>query len=124
MNNSAFATRVKRLQDHLSSQYVDFDRDITTDRLHSLYSDFYKLKVLNPYGYNANVNYWRAVILDCNLHGYLTSREYRCFINKDEITDLFYRLNKGKPLGLDHVIVRRNRAQNGGIESSSFILFL
>jgi hypothetical protein len=106
MNNSAFTTRIKRLQDHLSSQYVDFDQDITTDRLHSLYSDFYKLKVFNPYGYDANVNYWRTVILDCNLHGYLTSRDYCCFIDKDEITDLFYRPNKGKPLGLNHVIVR------------------
>jgi hypothetical protein len=104
MNNS-LTTRIKRLQDHLASQYVDFDQENTTDRLLSLYSDFSKLKILNPYGYDANVNYWRAVILDCNLHGYLTTKDYCCFIDKNEISDLFYRPQKGKPLSLDYVIV-------------------
>lgn len=105
MNSNSLTERITRLQDHLSSQYVDFDRETTTDRLQSLYSDFSKLKILNPYGYDANVNYWRAVILDCNLHGYLTTKEYSCFIDKDELADLFYRPKKGKPLSLSHVVV-------------------
>lgn len=105
MNTHSLTGRITRLQDHLSSQYVDFDRETTTDRLLSLYSDFSKLKILNPYGYDANVNYWRAVILDCNLHGYLTTKDYSCFIDKDELADLFYRPQKGKPLSLNHVIV-------------------
>ncbi|KAL7320645.1 hypothetical protein PS15m_000511 [Mucor circinelloides] len=104
MNTHSLTGRITRLQDHLSSQYVDFDRETTTDRLLSLYSDFSKLKILNPYGYDANVNYWRAVILDCNLHGYLTTKDYSCFIDKDELADLFYRPQKGKPLSLNHVI--------------------
>lgn len=103
MANSLTA-RIKRLQDHLSSQYVDFDQHNTTDRLRSLFSDFSKLKILNPYGYNANVNYWRAVILDCNLHGYLSTKDYSCFIDKNEISELFYRPGTGKPLSLNNVI--------------------
>lgn len=52
-----------------------------------------------------NVNYWRAVILDCNLHGYLTTKDFSCFIDKNELADLFYRPKKGKPLSLDNVVV-------------------
>lgn len=107
MANSLTA-RIRRLQDHLSSQYVDFDQHDTTDRLRSLYSDFSKLKILNPYGYNANVNYWRAVVLDCNLHGYLSSKDYSCFIDKNEISELFHRPGTGKPLSLNNVIVSIN----------------
>lgn len=97
--------RIKRLQDHLSSQYVDFDQQVTTDRLNSLYSDFSNLKILNPYGYDANVSYWRAVILDCNLQGYLTTKDHICYIDKNELPELFYRPKKGKPLSLNNVIV-------------------
>lgn len=105
MNNNTLSIRIKRLQDYLSSQYVDFDLNFTTERLTSLYSDFSKMKILNPYGHEANVNYWRAVILDCSLHGYLTTEQYSCFIDKNEISELFYRPRKGKPLNLDHVMV-------------------
>lgn len=105
MTNS-LTTRIRRLQDHLASQYVDFDQENTTDRLNSLYSDFSKLKILNPYGYEANVNYWRAVIFDCNIHGYLTTKDYICFIDKNEISDLFHRPQKGKPLSLNNVFVK------------------
>ncbi|CEP15970.1 hypothetical protein [Parasitella parasitica] len=104
MNSNSITERISRLQDYLASQYVDFDRKKTTDRLLSLYSDFSKLKILNNYGYDANVNYWRAVILDCNLHGYLTSKYYGCFIDKNELGDLFHRPGKGKPLSLDYVL--------------------
>lgn len=105
---NTLTTRIKRLQDHLSSQYVDFDQYNTTDRLRSLFSDFSKLKTFNPYGYNANVNYWRAVILDFNLHGYLSTKDYTCFIDKNEISELFYRPGTGKPLSLNNVIVSIN----------------
>lgn len=105
MNNS-ITERIRRLREYLSFQYVDFDQEINTDRLMSLYSDFSKLKTLNPYGYEANVNYWRAVILDCNLHGYLHTKDYRCFIDQNEIAELFYRREKGAPLSLNCVIVK------------------
>ncbi|CUS21110.1 LAQU0S02e06084g1_1 [Lachancea quebecensis] len=41
-------------------------RDVTLSksRLTSLYSDFRRLKDLNPEGYEANVRYWRQVLLD------------------------------------------------------------
>jgi hypothetical protein len=104
--NNTFTERIKRLQKYLSFQYVDFDQEITTDRLLSLYSDFSKLKTLNSYGYEANVNYWRAVILDCNLQGYLNTKDYSCFIDRNEISELFYRRKKGKPLSLNCVIVK------------------
>jgi hypothetical protein len=105
MNNS-ITERIRRLQEYLSFQYVDFDQAIATDRLMSLYSDFSKLKILNPYGYEANVNYWRAVIFDCSLHGYLNTKDHRCFIDQNEIAELFYRQKKGKPLSLNYVIVK------------------
>ncbi|KAI7901214.1 uncharacterized protein BX663DRAFT_515290 [Cokeromyces recurvatus] len=103
-NTNSLSERIKRLQDYLSSQYVDFDQEKTTDRLLSLYSDFSKLKILNPYGYDANVNYWRAVILDCNLHGYLSAHESACLLDQQELGELFYRPKKGKSLSLDIVI--------------------
>lgn len=106
MNSTSLTERIARLQDYLSCQYVDFDRDTTTDRLLSLYSDFSRLKLLNEYGYDANVHYWRAVILDCNLHGYLSTKDYCCFIDKNELADLFYRPKKGKPLSLNNVVVK------------------
>lgn len=104
--NATTNERIKRLQDHLSCQYVDFDQETTTDRLNSLYSSFSNMKLLNPYGYDANVNYWRAVILDCNLQGYLTTKDHMCYIDTNELPDLFYRPKKGKPLSLNCVIVR------------------
>lgn len=116
MNDNSLSNRKKRLQQYLSSQYVDFDLKFTTDRLRSLYSDFSKLKTLNPYGHEANVNYWRAVILNCNLHGYLTTKEYSCFIDRNEISELFYRPSKGTPLCLNHVMV--------GADKNTFTLYI
>ncbi|KAI8975343.1 hypothetical protein BDF20DRAFT_878067 [Mycotypha africana] len=102
--NSTTTERRQRLQHYLSLQYVDFDQAMTTDRLKSLYSDFSKLKLLNPYGYVANINYWKAVMLDCNLHGFLSTTENSCFIDSNELAELFYRPKMGKPLSMDNVV--------------------
>ncbi|CAR30459.1 phosphatidic acid-binding protein CHM7 [Lachancea thermotolerans CBS 6340] len=40
------------------------DTTLSKSRLTSLYSDFRKLKDLNPEGYEANVRYWRHLLLD------------------------------------------------------------
>lgn len=101
------ARKRSALQAYLSQQYVDFDLDHPTQRLNSLYADFSKLLVLNPYGYNANVSYWRSVILDCNAHGVLGNTDYRLAFDMEELSSHFLRPGLGKPLALSCVVVRR-----------------
>lgn len=101
------ARKRSALQAYLSQQYVDFDLDHPTQRLNSLYADFSKLLVLNPYGYNANVSYWRSVILDCNAHGVLGNADYRLAFDMEELGSHFLRPGLGKPLALSCVVVRR-----------------
>ncbi|KAF9439125.1 hypothetical protein BGZ76_011363 [Entomortierella beljakovae] len=45
----------------------------SSTRLVSLYSEFDKLKETNPFGYEANVNWWRAVILGAARNGFLST---------------------------------------------------
>ncbi|KAF7730977.1 hypothetical protein EC973_001023 [Apophysomyces ossiformis] len=92
------------LHHYLSSQYVDFDLEKPTDRLRSLYSDFSKLKLINSYGYESNVSYWRTVILDSNAHGYLGTSEYCLAFDANELPDSLERVGMGKPLSIDTVI--------------------
>ncbi|KAF9961165.1 hypothetical protein BGZ65_011150 [Modicella reniformis] len=42
-------------------------------RLNSLYSQFDKLKINNPFGYEANVSWWRNVILGAARRGFLSA---------------------------------------------------
>ncbi|KAI7852395.1 Snf7-domain-containing protein [Circinella umbellata] len=96
--------RNSRLQAYLSCQYIDFDLNNPTKRLTSLYSDFSKLAILNQYGYDANVSYWKSLILDCNMQGLLGSNNYRLVFNANELPDQFLRPGIGKPLALDSVV--------------------
>jgi hypothetical protein len=107
--------RTKQLKEYLSSRFVDFDSQSTTDRLHSLYSDFSNLNILNPYAYESNIKYWRDVILDCNMHGHLNTGEEYCMINVEELPDLFYRVQKGKPLSLNSVTVNKANERLYGV---------
>lgn len=99
------AARNSKLLQYLSAQYQEFDDGNVTPRLRSLYSDFSKLALTNEYGYEANVAYWRAVILDCNRNGLLGTTDYQLAIRVDEIADRFRRSGIGKPLALDCVVV-------------------
>ncbi|KAF8980648.1 hypothetical protein BGZ46_003919 [Entomortierella lignicola] len=45
----------------------------SSTRLVSLYSEFDKLKETNPFGYEANVNWWRTVILGAARNGLLST---------------------------------------------------
>jgi hypothetical protein len=94
-----------KLHDYLASEYTDFDPSTHSKRLVSLYSDFSKLLLLNEYGYNANVEYWRSLILDCSLRGYLTYRNYTVILDKDSLAQDFLWKGQGTPLALDCVLV-------------------
>ncbi|KAI8143089.1 hypothetical protein BJV82DRAFT_116490 [Fennellomyces sp. T-0311] len=83
--------RNSRLQAYLSCQYTDFDLNKPTKRLTSLYSDFSKLALLNQYGYDANVSYWRSLILDCNMQGLLGCINHKLAFNASELPDQFLR---------------------------------
>lgn len=95
-----------KLKSYLASNYVEFAEDQTSMRLNSLYSDFSKSHAVNPYAYEANVEFWRAIVLDCNQQGYLRTPKYATAINKHTIAEDFRRPLKGKPLALDCVLVR------------------
>ncbi|KAI7897525.1 Snf7-domain-containing protein [Cokeromyces recurvatus] len=91
-----------KLKTYLDSNFIEFNSN--SDRLKALYSDFSKLWILNKYGYDSHVSYWRRIILDCNQQGYLRSVDYAIVIDQDTIAEQFQRSLIGKPLALDCVI--------------------
>ncbi|KAF9180144.1 hypothetical protein BGZ51_006430 [Haplosporangium sp. Z 767] len=73
---SSKSSRILSLQTYLAT----FPEWSSSTRLVSLYSEFDKLKETNPFGYEANVNWWRTVILGAARHGLLsTYRPYNGF---------------------------------------------
>ncbi|ORZ13704.1 Snf7-domain-containing protein [Absidia repens] len=98
------AKKNSRLHDYVASEYIDFDPSNQSKRLVSLYSDFSKLSLLNEYGYNANVEYWRSLILDCSLRGYFTYHNYTLLLDKDVLAQDFLWKGQGKPLALNCVL--------------------
>lgn len=93
-----------QLIDFLTRHYNEFSQE-NSERLKALYSDFSKLSILNKYAYDANVNFWRQVILNCNQQGYLGCSEYATAINKYDLPEKFQRAVIGRPLALDCVLV-------------------
>lgn len=93
-----------QLLDYLSSHITEFSQP-DSDRLKALYSDFSKLYILNKYGYDTNVSFWRRVILECNQQGYLGTSEYATVIDKENLPEKFQRPIIGKPLALNCVLV-------------------
>lgn len=93
-----------QLIDFLARNYNEFSQE-NSERLKALYSDFSKLSILNKYAYDANVNFWRQVILNCNQQGYLGCSEYATAINKFDLPEKFQRAVIGRPLALDCVLV-------------------
>ncbi|ORZ20907.1 Snf7-domain-containing protein [Lobosporangium transversale] len=57
----------------LQTYLVSLPEWTSTTRLVSLYSEFDKLKETNPYGYEANINWWRSVILGAARNGFLSN---------------------------------------------------
>ncbi|KAG0180386.1 hypothetical protein DFQ29_000781, partial [Apophysomyces sp. BC1021] len=94
-----------KLRTYLTTHYPDFSIEKKhTPRLHSLYSDFSNLAFVNKIGYDANVNYWRSIILDCNMRGYLRCPTYTLAIDADTVTESFQLPKLGKPLALECVL--------------------
>ncbi|KAI1306426.1 hypothetical protein EDD11_004757 [Mortierella claussenii] len=72
MSDFSFSTKTNRklsLQTYLAT----FPEWSSSTRLVSLYSEFDKLKETNPFGYEANVNWWRTVILGAARNGLLST---------------------------------------------------
>ncbi|KAF9578478.1 hypothetical protein BGW38_005697 [Lunasporangiospora selenospora] len=57
----------------LQTYLASFPEWSNPSRLDSLYSEFDKLKETNEFGYEANINWWRAVILGAARNGFLSS---------------------------------------------------
>ncbi|KAI9031845.1 Snf7-domain-containing protein [Phycomyces nitens] len=96
--------RTSKLHAYLAEQYAEFGSDSLQPRLSSLFSDFSKLAMLNKYGYDANIGYWRSVILDCNRQGYLGSTDHAIVIDAASLSETFQRPGMGRPLALGHVV--------------------
>ncbi|KAF7731602.1 hypothetical protein EC973_009366 [Apophysomyces ossiformis] len=94
-----------KLLTYLSTQYAEFNLQKPSLRLQSLYSDFSNLAPINTIGYDANMNYWRTVILDCNMRGLLRDPEYALAIGPDTIAYSFQLPKYGKPLALECVLI-------------------
>lgn len=104
------AKKHSKLKSYLNSNYIEFADEQTSLRLNSLYSDFSKIHAVNQYAYDANIGFWKTIILDCNEQGYLRTSEYATAIDKATIASEFHRPLKGKPLALTCVLVSRSRS--------------
>ncbi|KAG0257567.1 hypothetical protein BG011_003885 [Mortierella polycephala] len=89
---SSKSSRILSLQTYLAT----FPEWSSSTRLVSLYSEFDKLKETNPFGYEANVNWWRAVILGAARHGLLsTYRPYNGFSPSSPISSSYGHTDSG-----------------------------
>jgi hypothetical protein len=93
------------LQTYLQSQYPEFDSKKGYSRLSSLYSDFSSLKETNSYGYEANVSFWRSVILQANRDGKISCAGYTLAVSKEDLENAFENGKFGQPLGIHNVLV-------------------
>lgn len=74
-------------------------------RLSSLYSDFEKLKILNPIGYEANIQAWKTLLLKLiSSHKLSTDSRISFKTYNPDILQLVSLLNYGKPQSLGIVI--------------------
>jgi hypothetical protein len=93
------------LQSYLQNQYPEFDAKKASSRLSSLYSDFTSLKETNSYGYEANIAFWRSVILKAAQDGMLFCSGYKLAVSEEGLVKTFDFGKHGRPLGLPNVLV-------------------
>ncbi|KAH7034203.1 hypothetical protein BKA57DRAFT_189406, partial [Linnemannia elongata] len=57
----------------LTTYLANFPGKCSPSRYKSLYSEFDKLKETNPFGYEANINWWQTAILGAARNGFLSA---------------------------------------------------
>lgn len=75
-------------------------KDFTTSRIRSLYSDFSNLRLLNPEGYDANINAWKSLLTSLLRGGHLGVFSFSSNILLEELSITGY----GEPLAIGEVI--------------------
>jgi hypothetical protein len=73
--------------------------------LSSLYSDFSSLKETNSYGYEANVSFWRSLILQASRDGKISFNGYTIAVSKEGLENALEYKKLGQPLGIHNVLV-------------------
>ncbi|KAG2184263.1 hypothetical protein INT44_009278 [Umbelopsis vinacea] len=91
------------LLSYLQSKFPEFDPKKGSSRLSSLYSDFSSLQETNSYGYEANVSFWRTVILQANRDGKISCNGYTLAVSQDGLEKAFEYGKYGQPLGINNV---------------------
>ena len=93
-----------KLKTFLTTHFNEFEEK-DSERLTALYTDFTKLSLFNKYAYDANISFWKRVILDSNAQGYLNCQDYAIAIEKETLAEKFQRPVIGKPLSFGCVLV-------------------
>ncbi|ORY00432.1 hypothetical protein K493DRAFT_405919 [Basidiobolus meristosporus CBS 931.73] len=84
----------------------------SASRISSLFSDFSMSKELNRVGYEANVNFWKKVLVESSKRGLLPSRDRNTgydvlCLNVDGLEEVFKK-NGDTPMGLEEVVAEMN----------------
>jgi hypothetical protein len=90
---------------YLQARYPEFEPKKNSSRLSSLYSDFSSLKETNSYGYEANVSFWRSLILQASRDGKISFNGYTIAVSKEGLENALEYKKLGQPLGIHNVLV-------------------
>lgn len=95
------------LFNYLSSLHSEFKDPTSSARLKWLYgtTEDHEQGEKDEYTQQLTVNFWRTVILDCNLIGHLGSQHYCLAVDIEKVGDAFYRPDLGKTTALDYILV-------------------
>ncbi|KAH8548652.1 Snf7-domain-containing protein [Umbelopsis sp. PMI_123] len=105
---------------YLQAKYPEFDPKKGSSRLSSLYSDFSSLKETNAYGYEANISFWRSVILQANRDGKISCNGYTLAVSQDGLEIAFEYGKYGRPLGMHNVT--EHMMENGDLVTVESVL--
>ncbi|RUP51390.1 hypothetical protein BC936DRAFT_148413 [Jimgerdemannia flammicorona] len=92
------------LHDYLKANYKEYEEN--TSRLDSLYSDFAPAKTSNRYGYDANVAFWKKLLIDTSRAGLLATNGDVLTLKTANLEEAFAWKGVGSPMGLACVLVR------------------
>lgn len=93
----------QQLHIYLKANYKEYDSN--TSRLVSLYSDFAPAKTSNRYGYDANINFWKKLLIDTSRAGLLATHGDVLILETTNLEESFAWKGVGSPMGLACVLV-------------------
>src|SRR4051812_24291913 len=91
------------LHNYLKKNYTEYNSN--TSRLAFLYSDFAPAKTSNRYGYDANIAFWKKLLVDTSRAGLLATHGDVLILETTNLEESFAWKDVGRPMGLACVLV-------------------